>query len=93
MRLIDADALERMGYVLTRTYQQDAKTMVYETKKLSDVPTAQLERKTGKWSRPFKGDDELYYETCNKCGRNSLVDLENNFCKNCGADMRGNHNG
>lgn len=44
MRLIDADALERMGYVLTRTYQQDQKTMVCETKKLSDVPSAQPER-------------------------------------------------
>lgn len=43
MRLIDADALERMGYVLTRTYQQDKETMVYETKKLSDVPSAQPE--------------------------------------------------
>ena len=39
MRLIDADPLDRMGYVLTRTYQQDEKTMVYETKKLSDVPS------------------------------------------------------
>lgn len=43
MRLIDADALERMGYVLTRTYQQDKETMVYETKNLSDVPSAQPE--------------------------------------------------
>lgn len=41
MRLIDADALERMGYVLTRTYQLDQKTMVYETKKLSDVPSVE----------------------------------------------------
>lgn len=41
MRLIDADALEQMGYVLTRTYKKDKETMVYETKKLSDVPSAQ----------------------------------------------------
>lgn len=41
MRLIDADTLERMGYVLTRTYKQDKKTMVYETKKLSDVPSVE----------------------------------------------------
>lgn len=48
MRPIDADTLERMGYVLTRTYKQDKKTMVYETKKLSDVPSVELDKK-GRW--------------------------------------------
>ena len=45
MRLIDADALEKDGYVLHRTYQQDEKTMVYETKRIEDIPTAQPEPK------------------------------------------------
>lgn len=45
MKLIDADALVKDGYVLHRTYQQDEKTMVYETKRIEDVPTVQIEPK------------------------------------------------
>ena len=45
MRPIDADALVKDGYVLHRTYQQDKKTMVYETKRIEDVPTVQIEPK------------------------------------------------
>lgn len=43
MRLIDADILENMGYELQRTYRQDANTMVYEVKKIADVPTIEIE--------------------------------------------------
>lgn len=39
MRLIDADELKRLGYVLTRTYPKDPQTMVYETKNIDDIPT------------------------------------------------------
>lgn len=45
MRPIDADYLENMGYELHRTYQQDANTMVYEVKKIADVPTIEAEPK------------------------------------------------
>ena len=38
-RLMDADALEREGWSLCRTYQKDKDTMVYEVKKPSDFPT------------------------------------------------------
>lgn len=46
MRPIDADYLENMGYELHRTYQQDANTMVYEVKKIADVPTIEAEPNT-----------------------------------------------
>ena len=49
MRLIDADALENMGYELHRTYQQDANTMVYEVKKIADVPTIEVELNSCKY--------------------------------------------
>lgn len=39
MRLIDADALEREGWVMHRTYKSDAHTMTYEVKHPSDFPT------------------------------------------------------
>lgn len=42
-RLIDADALERDGWSLQRTYRKDKETMVYEVKAISEIPTAQPE--------------------------------------------------
>ena len=39
MRLINADKLKKDGWYLSRNYQQDLHTNVYETKKISDVPT------------------------------------------------------
>lgn len=49
MRPIDADVLENMGYELHRTYQQDANTMVYEVKKISDLPTIEVEPNSCKY--------------------------------------------
>lgn len=89
MKLIDADPLEQAGYILTRTYQQDAKTMVYETKKLSDVPTVQLERRKGEWIR---NDNGTY--SCSVC--QSWIPEEQHhyarYCLYCGAEMRENDN-
>ena len=45
-RLIDADALEREGWSLSRNRQVDYKTMVYEVKKPTEFPTIEPERKT-----------------------------------------------
>lgn len=89
MRLIDADALEREGWSLHRTFQKDARTMVYETKKPSDFPTIEPERETGKWIPIVAelGDHKIIVEgyNCSKCGR---YDFEkDNFCPDCGARM------
>ena len=47
-KYIDAEKLEKDGWSASRTYQQDAKTMVYETKKMTDFPTADVpERNVG----------------------------------------------
>ena len=40
MRLIDADALEKEGWLLHRTYQKDKATMIYEVKAISEINTA-----------------------------------------------------
>jgi rubrerythrin len=98
MRLIDADILENMGYELHRTYRQDASTMVYEVKKIADVPTIEAEPvRHGRWlhgrevSRDYIGDAcvAIHYEKwwCSKC--NYTVDGEPlwNYCPNCGARM------
>ena len=41
---VDAEKLEKDGWSASRTYPQDAKTMVYETKKLTDFPTTDEEK-------------------------------------------------
>lgn len=49
---------------------------------LDSLPTAQPERKPGRW----KGEGMGYYR-CSWCGEVSHP--QTNFCPNCGADMRG----
>ena len=99
MRLIDADALERVldmipcadiknmdgqAYVLVRLSQ------VYNV--IKNAPTIEPERKKGKWLP----DNNNYIEErfiCSVCGRSYKVDTCMgkpmwDFCP-CGADMRG----
>ena len=68
MRLIDADELKRLGYVLTRTYPKDPQTMVYETKNIEDIPTIDPV-KHGRWEYDGPGDDDCHAEyRCSNCG-------------------------
>lgn len=67
MRLIDADKLDKEGYVLQRTYQKDEKTMVHEVKRLKDVPSidaVQVVRcKDCRWGRePCGGNIECWVD-------------------------------
>lgn len=52
---------------------------------LYDLPSAQPERKKGKWiiSRDY---DQFY---CSVCGE--LSDYKHRFCPDCGADLRGDN--
>jgi len=60
---------------------------------LRDMPSAQPERKKGRWiSQDFNKHDGMistlvyYYPKCSVCGHTANY---TNFCPNCGADMRG----
>lgn len=66
---------------------------------LEDYPAADVvERKTGEWKK-FNGyaggiaDDgthiSLKMHKCSACGKASIDAFYDNFCPNCGADMRG----
>ena len=90
MRLIDADALEREGWILQRTWQKDKHTMVLETKRPHDFPTVE-ERKNGKWAKTcqsFVFTEKFRNYTCSECGHD-IEKQKYRFCPNCGADMRG----
>ena len=57
---------------------------------LKAIPSAQPQRMRGRWiphKSKFGGEDEKVY-TCDQCGHNIGFHAEN-FCPNCGADMRG----
>ena len=57
-------------------------------KALDQLPSAQPQRKNGRWKLLNNGD-----AICSECGRKQkcVWDFDNwdNFCRHCGADMRG----
>ena len=55
---------------------------------IENLPSAQPERKTGKWieHNPHKFGLGIVFE-CSECGEEIECE-EYNFCPNCGADMR-----
>lgn len=50
-----------------------------------DIPSAEPERKTGKW---IHEGWEASYLRCSACGYRDYTEEHNKFCPNCGADMR-----
>lgn len=61
---------------------------------IENLPSAETERKKGKWL--FHIDDlfpEESTQECSVCHEEESVKIQNdNFCPNCGADMRGGKN-
>ena len=45
-----------------------------------------IERKKGKWLNRRIVYTDVHIATCDQCGKRVVV---GNFCRNCGADMRG----
>ena len=86
MRLIDADALinvsERESNVDGAYGYIDTKSII---DKIDDAPTIEPERKKGEWIDLDYTEAWLY--KCDQCGRRS--DFKDNYCPDCGADMRG----
>ena len=95
MRLIDADALLRYidaGHLRNRHEicfsEFDVATMVDQQLTIEAVPVVR-----GEWVYSayygFSGREYGRYN-CSECGCLSRGDGQENFCSNCGADMRGN---
>lgn len=87
MRLIDADALKKSVLDLhdcdngfSDTYDKGCIIGV-----IDEEPTIEPERKKGKWLE--LDFTEAWDYKCDQCGK--LSDFEENYCPNCGADMRG----
>ena len=57
---------------------------------LKKLPSAQPERKTGRWIPHEDEDGEYYGDKCSECGEWYVMPYgKTNFCPNCGANMRG----
>lgn len=89
-KYISAEKLEKDGWSASRTYQQDAHTMVYETKKMTDFPAADVrENVHARWVKVgqfFLDPNRFLNYACSNCG----FDIEQkkfNYCPNCGAKM------
>lgn len=93
MRLIDADALERDGWQMTRNVRVAKDTMEFQTRKPTDFPTIEPKRMRGIWTKEeFTNTQGTSYGAykCSLCGAfYQDIGYEWNFCPNCGADMRG----
>lgn len=75
---VDAKKLEKDGWSASRTHPQDAHTMVYETKKMTDFPTVDVVEVVRCKDCAYK----QYYFTNNmvKCGCGNGAHHEDFFC-------------
>lgn len=99
------DGAELLRRVLDETYVVGDERTKYEwgisliesyISEMDGLPSAQPERKKGKWHQRFYPKVEMM--VCSECGNEFSYDAETgvrdyNFCPNCGADMRGEQNG
>lgn len=98
-RYIDADeCLDTMLYEMAGTGYQSIAMDVIKYAPTADV----VEVKRGEWIKKFKyshGYDDYYNTECSLCGYKAeksgvgdKLSLDN-YCPNCGADMRGENDG
>lgn len=82
------DAAERESQVDGSYGYMDTKSIV---DMLNDLPSAQPERKKGKWINANDGKwNTVEVLKCSVCGEmDNRMYRTDNFCPNCGADMRG----
>ena len=84
MRMIDADAL-----IKTLETTSIFPTPAWLRAVIIDAPTIDPQRKRGKWIKHI--DDLFPAEStleCNVCHHEQPITIDDNFCPNCGADMR-----
>ena len=85
-----SDLISRQA-AIDAVIKRDANCGIDSAEVLKDLPSAQPERKTGRWI--LTEDDDYEYCTCSECGYQNGENWMNGsdipFCAMCGADMRG----
>lgn len=88
-KYIDADKLEKNGWNIHRMRQTSSIEMVYEVKKPTDFPAADVvEVRHGRWVDVDPAPYNLFYATCSVCGDRQTIEVAN-YCPMCGASMNG----
>ena len=83
-KYIDADRREKDGWTIQRIRKASPTEMVYETKKPTDFPAADVEEvRHGHWVYE-KGD---CFPKCSVCGQHHGTLFEHYYCPVCGAKM------
>ena len=91
MKLIDGDALadRLLSDAITNDQRRQAN---YIRKVIEEMPSAQPERKRGKWIRhtEIKNVYGGICIECSECGEKYVVQHieDEKFCRNCGSDCR-----
>ena len=92
LRLIDADALEKQGWIMNRTVAVDFQTMEMQTKKPTDFPTIDAVPVVhGEWVCVMT-EEWCTFDEC-KCSVCGVVEYFNkgwkkfSYCPSCGAKM------
>ena len=78
---------EKCPLLAVNNYYPD---VVYCPINFGEVPCPLEEVKQGEWmEREFCTSEEPDYATCSHCNERVVIGFDDNFCPNCGADMRG----
>ena len=95
-------AIDAINKAFERVFAWDG-TGPLGDKVLENVPSAQPERKTGRWvERNPQNSPDCRLIECSECGNAYIVGYNidyddwidgRNFCMKCGADLRGGNNG
>ena len=92
-RYIDANEVKRQIQKATEGQNDVMKVFLNAMYRIDKIPTADVrENVRGEWIDAVVGTSTgyTYHEKrCSICGYGEV--LPHNFCPNCGADMRGNH--
>lgn len=97
-------AIDAISCDITITGRQNAELVAQTIGRFADrikaLPSAQPERKRGKWNTYYHGDNKFSY-SCNQCGYSAPYQMIGgevfqkkwNFCPNCGTDMTEDEDG
>ena len=85
---IDALGVEPLAYT---DYEEGLHTKWADAKEaLEKLPSAQPERKKGKWlhkSKQLAALNTAWWYECSICGYHAFNGMRTDFCPNCGAEM------
>ena len=90
-------ALDGLKYEMKYGAEMDSYGLDTAYDIIENIPSAEPERKTGKWEvQPSTGDDRPFiWWKCSECGHVIFSETERDrkefhaFCGRCGAEMRG----